>query len=95
MADVRDKASDHETRGPRLGRWLLWTLAWEVLVAVLAAGLFVIYAMVLDREYAADGIYSADSFYAAQDVMFPLWVVAALVTPFVVYTKLERPRTDT
>ena len=94
MADVGDKASDDDTRGPRLGRWLLWTVAWEVLVAVLAAGFFVIYSLVLERQYdAADGNFP-DSVPAAQDVIFPLWVVAALVTPFVVYAKLGRPRTD-
>lgn len=95
MSGVRDESSDdHDTRGPGLGRWFLWTVAWEVLVAVLAAGFFVIYALVLEQQYAADDIYGADSAYAAQDVVFPLWVLAALLTPFVVYVKLERPRTD-
>ena len=83
---------DRQPEGPRLGRWLLWTLVWEVVVAVGATAFFIIYALVTDRQYAADGIYSADSAYAAQDVVFPLWVLAALLTPFVVYVKLERSR---
>lgn len=70
---------------------MVWTLWWELVVAITAGMLFVVCGLVLERQYEQEGIIQgADSFYAAQDVVFPLWLLAGVVTPFVVYTRVRR-----
>lgn len=80
-----------DSAAPWLGRWLIWSLCWELVVAIAAGVTFVVYALVLEGQYVRDGIVQgADSFYAAQEVAVPLWLLAAVVTPFVVYSRVRR-----
>ena len=68
-----------------LARRSLWG---ELVVAIVAGLAFVVYALVLEGQSASEGIIQgADSFYAAQEVAVPVWLLAAAATPFVVYSR--------
>ena len=86
-----DVSPKQDSAAPWWARWLIWSLWWEIVVAIGAGVAFVVYALALERQFASEGIIQgADSFYAAQEVALPLWLLAALATPFVVYSKVRR-----
>ena len=92
---MTNQRSQQKRDGSWVARWLVWSLWWELIVAVAAGMALVVYGLVLERQYASEGIIQgADSIYVAQEVVLPLWLLASAAAPFVVYSRACRNATS-